>query len=294
MDDWRFVSRVPNIWRDGFRKSTGSLAQILIAMLQAGYGGVLFTCKPQDTKTYHSLCEQCGRGKDVIVFGPGTGLRFNALDAELRRIDRGAGQTQSVVTLLMSLQELSQRGNSGQGGEENPFWQRTTLQYTRNTVDLLVLAKGAINTGDLYRIMISAPTSFEQLQSEEWRKQSYCIQCICEADDKTKDPSKRADLELVTDYFLNEWPGLAERTRSIIQTSLTSMLDVLNRGVVRDMTSGSSNVWPEMVLDGSIFIIDLPIKLFGDVGVFVQGQWKYCIQQMLERRDTSHNPRLYS
>jgi hypothetical protein len=70
------------------------------------------------------------------------------------------------------------------------------------------------------------------------------------------------------------------------------MLDVLNRGVIRDLMSSSvTNVSPEMAQDGAIILIDLPLKLFGEIGVFVQVLWKYCFQRAQERRDTAANSR---
>ncbi len=276
----------------GSGKSTGSLEAIIRSFLMAGFGGIFLTSKPDDCGNYLRLCRKLGREKDVIVFTPLNPYRFNALDAELHRTDAGAGQTQSVVTLLTTLLEISQRNNSsGGGGSDEGYWQRTNQQVVRNSVDLQVLAKGSLSSTDLYKLVISAPTSFEQLRSEEWRKDSYCCQCLEEADKKTKDPVRRKDLELTADFFFKEWPGLSDRTRSVILSVFTSMLDVLNRGLIRELTSTTSNVAPEMAQDGKIFIIDLATKLWGDTGVFVQVQWKYCMQRAQERRDVSQNGR---
>jgi type IV secretory pathway TraG/TraD family ATPase VirD4 len=275
----------------GSGKSTGSLAAIVASFLRAGFGGMFLTCKPDDCVTYIRWCNRLGRGKDVMVFSPSHPFRFNALDSELRRTDAGAGHTQSVVTLLSSLLEISQGNNRNGGGGDEGYWQRTNQQVIRNSVDLLVLSKGFLSSVELYKLVISAPTSFEQLRSEDWRKRSYCCQCLEEADRNTKDLIRRKDLELVADFFCNEWPGLSDRTRSVILSVLTSMLDVLNRGLIRELTSTTSNISPELTQDGKIIIVDLPIKVFGDIGSFVQVQWKYCLQRAQERRDVSKNPR---
>lgn len=275
----------------GSGKSTGSLAAIIRAFLRSGFGGLFLTSKPDDCATYVHICKQLGREKDVMIFSPKEPYRFNALDAELGRTDAGAGQTQSVVTLLTMLLEISQRNMGAGGGDESGYWQRTNQQVTRNAVDLLVMAKGRLSSVDLYRLVISAPTSFEQLQSEDWRKRSYCCECLEEADQKTKNPIQRKDLELAADYFCVEWPALSDRTRSVILSVFTSMLDILNRGLIRELTSSTSNIAPEMTQDGKIIIIDLPIKLYGEVGVFVQVGWKYCVQRAQERRDLSKNQR---
>jgi type IV secretory pathway TraG/TraD family ATPase VirD4 len=275
----------------GSGKSSGSLAAICRGLLGAGFGGLFLTTKPSDTQDYVRLCIEQGRERDLIVFSPSGPYRFNPLDAELRRTDAGAGQTQSVVTLLTTLLEVSERNSSHSGGDEGGYWQRTNTQLMRNSVDLQVLAHGKLSSMDLYRLIMSAPTSSEQLSSPDWRAKSYCLQCLDLADQKTKNPVQRHDLELVADYFLIEWPGLADRTRSVILSMFTSMLDILNRGLVRELTGTTSNVTPEMTQDGAIIIVDLPIKLYGELGQFVQVQWKHCLQRAQERRDVSGNPR---
>ena len=41
----------------------------------------------------------------------------------------------------------------------------------------------------------------------------------------------------------------------------------------------------------ALILIDLPLKVFGEIGVFVQVLWKFCFQRAQERRDTAANPR---
>ena len=106
------------IWGStGSGKSTGSLAAIVIAFLKAGFGGLFLTSKPEDRRTYEHYCRLTGRLGDLMVFGPDQPLRYNALDAELRRRDAGAGLTENIVTLLSTLLEVTER-NSGQGDAE--------------------------------------------------------------------------------------------------------------------------------------------------------------------------------
>ena len=274
----------------GSGKSTGSLAAIISAFLAAGFGGIFLTSKSTDCASYVSLCKKMGREQDLIIFGPNHPYRFNALDAELQRTDAGAGQTQSIVTLLMTLLEVSERSSSKAGGSES-YWQRATQQLIQNAVDALVQATGRCSVPELYRLVISAPMSFDQLKSQDWCKASFCMQCISDADARVKDPIKRRDLELAADYFLNEWPALSDRTRSSILSMFTSMLDVLNRGMVRELISGETNIRPEMAQEGKLIIIDLPTLLHGESGVFVQVLWKYCMQRAQERRDVDANPR---
>ncbi|MFO0942344.1 MAG: hypothetical protein U0930_16520, partial [Pirellulales bacterium] len=239
----------------GSGKTTGILANKILAFLAADFGGIFFTNKPTDAQMYFQLCKKMRREGDVIMFGPSHPHRFNALGAELRRDDAGAGQTQSVVTLLTTLLEVSERSSRRGGGDDSSYWQRANIQLTRNLVDLLVMAKNRLSIPELYKVLISAPTSYEQLASADWRKSSLCCQCLDEADKRTVDPIKRRDLDLVADYLCVEWPGLSDRTRSVVMSTFTSMVDVLNRGIVRELISTTTDVRPEMIQDGKIFII---------------------------------------
>ena len=164
-------------------------------------------------------------------------------------------------------------------------------QLMRNLVDLLVLAKGSLSIPDLYRLIVSAPTSLEEARSPEWKRDSFCYACLKQADERDKTPRQLRDYEIVADYMMLEYPALSDKTRSVIVSTFTSMIDVLNRGILRDLFCGETNVTPAAVEAGQVLVIDLPVKEFAEVGVFAQVLWKYVFQRSIERRDTTANPR---
>lgn len=275
----------------GSGKTSGVMAWLLKACLRAGCGALLLTVKPGDREFYEQLARETGRSSDLILFGPGHGQTFNFLDAELSRTDRGAGNVANLVRLFGTVIELADRGQRGGGRDEESYWKRTNQQLLTNALELLVQAKGRITIPDLHRLVVSAPTSNEQLQSETWRANSFCFECLREADAKSTGHHQQ-DLQLATDFFCLEWPHLSEKTRSIILSTLTSMLDILGRGIVRELLSATTTtVRPEMACDGKLVLIDMPIKLFGEAGLMVQTIWKHCFQMTLERRDVIANPR---
>ncbi len=279
------------IWGStGSGKSTGSLAGICRAFLRAGFGGIFLTAKPEDRDVYLRYCREENRLDDVLLFGPDYSLKYNPIDAELDRTDAGGGIVENLNMLLATVFEINEKKGSG-GGNEESFWRRTTLQLTGEGTSLLVLAKGKVTIPDLYRLIISAPVSYEQLRSEDWRRTSFCWQCLTEADARPKTARQRADFELTTAFFMTEWPGLSDRTRSVVLSSFSSMVHALNRGVARDLLSADTNVTPEMTQHGAIILVDMPIKLYGDTGRLVQVIFKYCFQRAQERRNTAENPR---
>ena len=275
----------------GSGKTTGSGQAIARAFLRAGFGGLVLTAKPGDRANFEDYCRREGRLNDVALFDASAAHRYSFLDEELNRKGSGAGLTENIVNLFSTVLEIAER-NSGQGGREDEgYWMRALRQLCRNLVDLLVLARGRVTIPELYRVGVSAATGFEQIRSDEWKKQSFCFQCLADADGKAKSPRQQRDFELVADYFMQEFPGLSDKTRSVVLSTFTSMVDVLNRGILRDLFSSETTIRPEDAFDGRIIIVDLPVKEFAEVGQFAQVLWKYCFQKVAERRDIAANNR---
>lgn len=277
----------------GSGKSSGSGRTLALSFLRAGFGGLVLTAKPDERSVWEAYCSEAGRLDDLCVFGPDRPLHFNFIDHELKRPGVGAGITENIVNLLSTVLEVAERGTgSGQGGREDEgYWRRAMRQLMRNLVDLLVLARGSLSIPDLYRLVVSAPTSLEEARSPEWKAESFCYACLQEADEREKTERQRKDYEIVADYLMLEFPALSEKTRSVVVSTFTSMIDVLNRGILRDLFCGETNVSPEAVEAGKLLVIDLPAKEFAEVGIFAQVLWKYVFQRSIERRDAAANPR---
>jgi type IV secretory pathway TraG/TraD family ATPase VirD4 len=276
----------------GAGKTSGSGQLFARAMISMGFGGLVLCAKKGERELWESYCRDAGRLDDLIVFGPDEPFRFNFLDYELSRSGDGAGLTENIVRLFLTVIKVSEKvsgGSGGEGGEQ--YWQRALTQLLRNLVDLLVAAMGRVTVPDLYRLAVSAPSSMEQMRSDEWRKTSFCFKCLTEADKKPMDEQQKDDFALVADYFLIEWPGLSDKTRSVILSTFTSMADVLNRGLLKRLFSGETNITPKAVEDGKIILIDCPVKEFGDVGLFANILWKNSFQRSIERRDRKRSPR---
>ena len=111
------------------------------------------------------------------------------------------------------------------------------------------------------------------------------------AEARITNPRQARDLALVSDYLIFEFPGLASKTRSIIVSTFTSLIDALSRGVLHELFCTSTNVTPQVTERGYIILIDLPIKLYGEIGIIGQAILKYCFQWSIERRDVRKNPR---
>ena len=275
----------------GSGKTTGSGKIFAKSMLEYGYGGLVLTAKSDEIDTWIEYAKETNRAGDLILFGPGARQSFNFLDYEMAREGNGAGLTMNVVSLLSTVLEVAER-NSGSGGTgDESYWVRANRQLMRNVVDLIALAKGRISVPDLYRVVISAPTSSAQVRSDAWKKSSTCFRWLMEADKREMSPSERADFEIVADFWLIEFPNLSEKTRSVITSSFTSMIDVLNRGVLRDLFCKETTLTPDAIEQGKIILVCMPVKEFGEAGLFAQILWKYAFQKSIERRDLSKSDR---
>lgn len=275
----------------GSGKSSGSGKAIATAFLRSGFGGLILVTKPDECSMWREYARQCGREGDLKVFGADAGLRFNFLDYEATRSGEGAGLTENLLNVFSNVLEVADRGTGNGGRDDEGYWRRATRQLIRNSIQALLLSRGRLGVPELYKIVISAPTSPAQKRSAEWQAQSLCYQCLAQADMWDKAPRDKDDLTVVVDYFLSEYPALSEKTRSVIVSTFTSTADVLMRGLLRDLFCADTNITPEAIAEGTILVIDLPVKTFGEVGIFAQVLWKYAFQRAIERRDTVKNPR---
>ncbi|MEM7398089.1 MAG: TraM recognition domain-containing protein [Pseudomonadota bacterium] len=268
----------------GAGKTSGFAACTLRSFLAAGYGICAMTCRPGDADELVAYARAAGREGDVVRFGPGHPHVFDVLHDEYEQSGSDAAMVENIVALLSTLGEVGRRGLSGGGQESEPYWRAAGNQLSRNVISLLALAEGRVSIPAIYKAVTSAPTSFEQIKSEEWRKQSFCYRMLQQADKKERTPEQDADFRLVTDYFLQEIPALSDKTRSVIFSTLTSLIDQLNRGVLRSLFSGTTTITPRAVEDGAILILDIPLKRYGAIGQLGQVLFRKAFMRSIERR----------
>lgn len=271
----------------GSGKTSGSGQAIARAYLAAGFGGLVLTAKPDERELWEAYARAAGRTDDLIIFRPGNPHQFNFLNYEMKRPGAGAGDTENLISLFYHVLEASERGK----GNQAPFWDRALKQLLRNAIDLAAAATGRIKLDEVRDIIKTAPQNPEQLEDEKWLESSFCLACIRDAGNEELSQQRRRDFEAARDYWLEEFPTLAEKTRSIIVTMFTSMADTFLRGRLYDLFCTKLTIAPEMSELGKIIILDLPVKEYGDSGRFAQMLFKYLWQKAIERRDTRKNPR---
>ncbi len=274
----------------GSGKTSGSGKTIAEAMLGAGYGALVCTVKPDEVALWREYCRRTGRLRDLVIFGRGQG--YNFLRHETERAGSGAGLVENISDLLSIGCEIADRaGTQGAGGQEDAaFWKNARQQACRNAVVPLNIAYGGVSVPDLYSFFATAPTSVEEAKAKKWQSRSFCFDTFRKAESRCR-PEQEEDLGLSWSYFARELPSVGSKTRSNISMTLTSMTDVLNRELARELLSGKTTITPEMLERGKIVVLDVPIGEYGLTGRLIQGIVKYCFQRAMLRRNVQRSPR---
>lgn len=267
----------------GSGKSSGSGQALARAFLDANMGGLVLTAKTDEVFAWEEYAREAGRSDDLLIVDEQAKWRFNFLRYELKRPGTGAGHTENLVNLFSSVLEASERRH-GQGGGNDAYWQRTLKQLLRNAIDLAVLAADDLDLPSLYRIITSAPRKAEEASDPKWRDESDFCQLIEIAKANAETKGRVADFELTRDYWLREFPSLADETRSVIVSTFTSMADCFLRGMLRTLFCTDLTIQPEDTFKGKIIILNLPVKEYNELGQFAQVLFKFVWQRAVERR----------
>jgi hypothetical protein len=85
-------------------------------------------------------------------------------------------------------------------------------------------------------------------------------------------------------YWTDRFPKLHAKTRSIVITHLTSMIDLFFEPAIWELFCGETTITPEAVFDGAIIIVDLPIERHLSIGRLAAIIFKHFFQLAVNRR----------
>lgn len=268
----------------GSGKSSGSGQAIAIALLKAGYGGVVMCAKNNEAARWHAYARAAGRSASVITFDASGRHRFNFMDYTLATLARD-GFDQNLSAALLAAAEAS-RTVKAEGGSDNPFFRDAAEELVIHALALLKAAYGAIRLRELMQFIDSAPTSIEQARKPEWQAESFCAQTLLRCGDLAAKGDAEAErvAEQHGDYWLLRFPMLGDRTRSSIVATLTSTLSGLLSGRIHELMCTDTTIVPELTHEGAILILDLSIHEFGHVGAVAQQIIKTLWMKSVQRR----------
>lgn len=273
----------------GSGKTSGSGASIARAFLRQGFGGLVLAAKRDEADWWRSLARETGRSGDLLTVDDTGDWRFNFLDYEANR--PGGGQTENIVQLFLNAVRIEERGSRNEEG----YWQKSLQQLLRNAVELVKTATGTVSLMDLHRVISSAPLTEKEADSEAFYANGLCgqllVRCARMQRENQLDEMAAGDFQLTKKYWTEEFPRLAERTRSIVVSSFTTQADGLLRGFWRKLFCEDRNFGPEDALAGKVVVLDLPVQTKGPVGLFAQLLVKHVFQQAWQRRNLQENRR---
>lgn len=284
-DDWTLGDAVAGthiFGGNGSGKTTGSGQTIAKAFLRAGFGGLVLCAKPDERETWQRYARECGRAAHLITITADGPWRFNFIQYELGRPGDPANRVENLLSTLMNI--LEQTGRERASGEDS-FWQQAAELLLRNALMVLAAARPEFSLLDLQRLIDTAPTSESQAAGSDWQ-QSACASDLTAARASYEAAGRASDFAVLDNYWRVQFPRLADRTRSSVTFTLSTILQDLQIGTLRELFSTGSNVFPEDTHEGAIIVLDLPAVLNRTHAV-AQTLFKVVWQQAALRRMAS-------
>src|SRR3984957_10421928 len=281
----------------GSGKTSGPAKHLAYGDLAADFGGLWLGAKKEERRQWQQWAADCGREDDLVIVDSTGKWRFNFLDWEASRPEASGGLTINIVAILDEIAGAIARsaGRDETGGGANKFWEDALHHMNTNLVDLPVFAGLQVSLPLMRSIVNSAPQNLAQLADAQWQESSICAQTLAEAEKATAKASDdvRSDFEECKQYWLQEFPVLSEKTRSIITLSFSMLVRPLITRPLRKLFSTDTNIKPEDAFNGKIIIIDLPVQDFRLAGKVASLAWKYCFQVAVLRRTPPTTPDTY-
>lgn len=307
----------------GSGKTSGSGALLAHKYLKDGWGGLVLTAKPTETKLWKQYCKATGRSSDLIIIEPRGNKHFNFLNYESSTAADTNAITENIVDVLKTVIRAGEATSSGKN--DDPFWETALDLLLFNVVDLCRLAYGKISLKTIYSIVQTIPKSYSEIpvqedeqgditpkafhlalkaaqanilrQIDDWSnsmdvQQRALIWESPDFDDILTDAVPDAGVYQYVEQFFNDtFVPLSEKTRSIIDFSFTGFLFRMLRNPVYSLfcRHSISTVTPEDSLKGKIILLNLPVKTYHKVGRDCQILFKYIWQRAMEKRDVSEN-----
>lgn len=272
---------------NGSGKSGASGAAIARSMLRAGFGGLVLTAKGDEADTWRAAASATNREGDLHVIESGGLYCFNPLDYEYARQGDGSHLALNIATLFLT----AMSGGDGAVSTSDPYWNDTLRELLLHAIEITAASGEGVRLPSLLSLIRSAPKQSSEIGSAAWQECSACWRLLRAAAEGSEswrgtEPERYEDLADSVDFWLDGFPSLASKTRSIIVSSFTSRGAGLLRRPLRRLfcTDTSPEVTPEATHRGSVVVLNLALKEFGAVGRFAQMLYKSVWQRATERR----------
>jgi hypothetical protein len=274
----------------GSGKTSGSGRAIAHIFLSHGYGGLVLTAKPDEADLWRWYAKASGREDQLCVVKPRGKFRFNFLNHLGNLPADAGGSVEDIVTFFYGLLECFAAGE-GTGGAD-AFWEKAGKELVRQIVRLARASGEPLRVDTIRKILDGAPRTAEEAAKLRDRKTQslnaearYFAKLYHTAADNAPGTRDRAATLEALNYWLQRFPDLNHRTRSIVITSFTSMIDLFFDADLNELLCQDTTIVPGDVLDGAVIVLDVPVLRSPAMGRILQLVWKYFFQTAVERRD---------
>jgi len=285
----------------GSGKSSTTIVLFFETLLRIGAGALLLTEKVGDAVAYLAHCARLDRLRDVIRVRPGGPHKINLIDYAYHMVGRAsAGGTEMVVSLLRVATAVVD-GDGGRQEVGEKIWDRARDNLLRNLVDLLIFAGEPLTLRNLARALATAPSTPAEVtellrvagEVRAGRRSldslPYFARCWFRAGRRDVEGTPagldRHTREATLRYWKSEWPNLPDRTQGSVRFSFNEMASVLLRGDIADLCTTETTFSLRDCLDGTIILLDLAPKTYGQAGRMLQALFKHLWQIEMERRE---------
>lgn len=260
----------------------------LAALMDLGAGGIVTTVTNSDIANYTRLARHTGRENSLYIFGPDQPWRYNFLEHFWQTSE---GQhVENILELFLTLLEVTDRMQ--QGGTDSAFWDSQRRRLLRALISIDSQANHSVSLPRLYRILSSLPATPTEAESNPfWREQSYCYQLIKQLDNTPMSASQQQDYQINREFLLYKFPGIALKTKSIIEASVLALWDLFLRAPLRELFCTTTNLSPQDTHEGAIVVIGMPTLVHHTMGKIVNTLWKIMWQKATQARPTGPQTR---
>lgn len=266
----------------GSGKTSGSGKTLAQSFLASGFGGLVLCVKDDERQNWERYAELTGRSEHLCVVSPGGPFRFNFLNYESQRAGVGIDWIENVANLFRTLLDIYTRGQKSFSADG--FWVHSGNELLRNTLRIVAFSKSYLSLQDIFHVINEAPADMQVVETESWRSTPHFGPFMEKAQRKTKATRYEPEMEKASQYWLSGFPKLNEKTRSILVTSLSALIDGFYNSDIHDLFCRDTTLIPEATQEGAIILIDLPLKTRDFTGLLSQCIWKHFFQKAIERR----------
>lgn len=282
-----FCRHVQIFGATGSGKTSGSGKAHAMALLCAGFGGVVFVVKPEETALWLKYCRAAGRESSVVMVDEASGFNFLTWEA----LRNGPKAIAAIVDYLTHILDIAKGGSPSKAEGSAEFFKDAAAQRLRYVIPALYSAYGSVTLEGVMRFLTSTPSSPKDVdpstpEGAVFHAHSFMSQTLQRM---AAGPAVRlqvADQNNIIRYWRQEFPRGAAKTEANVLMTISATLDRFMHGRMRDMFTGQTTVVPELAFAGGILILNMPIMSWGADGRIAQLVFKYAFQRAVMARNS--------